>query len=668
VGPQPHPLASGAVAAQVSAQDWTRTATFALVVIGGFLVALGPIADGDIYWHLAAGREMWSRHALLRADPFTLSAAGRPWIDVHWLFQLVAYGIFRAGGFIGLSVAKAAIVAVTAASLTRTAERAGGPVARAVCAAALLTTLYLARHLMPIRPIIVTMLCLAVFLQALESWYDRAAAGDAGATGPLWLLPIIQLGWVNCQGLAPLGLVLVGAYALEAALARAAWHAKAGADPQAPFRPIAMTFVLCLIASFITPYGLAAVALPAHLLARITPGQHNIFSTAIAENIPPFVLERTSPEQIGHFKWVLLAIAVSLIAFRPRLRLAHLIVLAAFLGLALVANRNVLLLYLMAPPLVAIGIGSALPTRAASARWLRPRWISGMALGTLAAVGALAAVTFTREAKVGVGAPTPFHFPVASAGRLAAQGATGPVFAPDQAGGYLTFTAPGLRPYIDTRLLLHTAPEYAAYLALLDDPTGFDALDAAQRFRYVVLTTANPDRYLRLAAHLARGPHWRLVYLDGSELLFARDGEPVDLGQRATIERIVAELRARFPDAAIERTARLNLARTLAVLGQPQQALHVLSAIDSRAACQLRARAQFIAGDLAAAEGLAQVLLLQDAKDESSLTLMAEVALARGRLDGARDWLGRALSVDPYDAGARSAMARLEDAARSNPH
>ena len=59
------------------------------------IVALGPIADGDIYWHLAAGAEMWRRHDLLRADPFTVSAAGRAWIDVHWLFQLAAAAIHR---------------------------------------------------------------------------------------------------------------------------------------------------------------------------------------------------------------------------------------------------------------------------------------------------------------------------------------------------------------------------------------------------------------------------------------------------------------------------------------------------------------------------------------------------------------------------------------------
>src|SRR6478735_1954799 len=92
---------------------------YAAVAVGAALVALGPIADGDIYWHVAAGAEMWRRHALLRTDPFTVSAAGRPWIDVHWLFQLGVAAIHRASGFVGLAIAKALIVAAGAVVGTR---------------------------------------------------------------------------------------------------------------------------------------------------------------------------------------------------------------------------------------------------------------------------------------------------------------------------------------------------------------------------------------------------------------------------------------------------------------------------------------------------------------------------------------------------------------------
>src|SRR3982750_3668913 len=87
-------------------RDTRRPFVFGAVVAGAALVALGPIADGDIYWHLPAGNEILRSGALLRTDPFTVSAAGRAWVDVHWLFQVAVALIHRAFGFGGLAVAK----------------------------------------------------------------------------------------------------------------------------------------------------------------------------------------------------------------------------------------------------------------------------------------------------------------------------------------------------------------------------------------------------------------------------------------------------------------------------------------------------------------------------------------------------------------------------------
>src|SRR4029078_7595024 len=75
--------------------------------------------------------------------------------------------------------------------------------------------------------------------------------------------------------------------------------------PTVDLRPLLWTLALCVLASFVTPYGLAAVALPGKLLARIVPAGGNLFSTAVAENVPPFILERTAPEQAAYFKWLL---------------------------------------------------------------------------------------------------------------------------------------------------------------------------------------------------------------------------------------------------------------------------------------------------------------------------------------------------------------------------
>ena len=78
------------------------------------MLGLSAVADGDIWWHLAAGREMLRTHSLLRSDPFSLSAAGRSWVDVHWLFQLAVYGVYRLGGLSALVFAKSLVIATGA--------------------------------------------------------------------------------------------------------------------------------------------------------------------------------------------------------------------------------------------------------------------------------------------------------------------------------------------------------------------------------------------------------------------------------------------------------------------------------------------------------------------------------------------------------------------------
>jgi hypothetical protein len=642
-----------------------RAVVYAAVAIGAALIALGPIADGDIFWHVAAGDEMWRRGALLRVDPFTVSAAGRPWVDVHWLFQLLVSVGHRLFGFRGLAIGKALVLAAGAVIGTHTAERGGGPAARDVSAASLLGLLFLARHLVPLRPILLTLLFIAVFLALLE-WHR--VVPSARSRRALLALAGLEAIWVNCQGLAAIGPALIIAYLIPEAMAaaRASKGDRTSEGPPLAPAALAVALVACLLASCVTPYGFDAVRLPARLLARIEPSAANVFSTAVAENIPPFVLQRTAPELASHFAWVLLGFAAALGVLRPRLPPAHALILVGFTALAVMATRNVPLFYWVLAPLGASAIARGFAARrsgrlpaATSAPPLPPWAWPTLVIATLAAEMAFALVALAREPPIG--APTPFHFPTESARRLAGMNARGPVFAPDHYGGYLTLAVPALQPYIDTRLVLHSAREYEEFLSVVDDPARFDDLDARERFAYVVLTTAYPDRYLGLVAHLASSPGWSLIYTDGSEVLFARTGASVRLSDAATVDAIAAELDGRFHSRPDERAAaRLNLARLLVVVGETVGAERVLEPLTSRVATQLRARLHFAAGELGAAETLSQLLLAGDADDVRSLTLLAEIAIARRSSDGAREYLARALSARPYDPEARAVLARLE--------
>jgi len=673
-----------------------RALIFGGVATVSVLAALGPVSDGDIYWHLAAGRWMLHQRAFLRADPFTLSAYGRPWTDVHWLFQIGATLVHRVAGFQGLTALKAALVAATALIMTRVAERSGGLRAQITCALLLGAGLVAARHQLALRPIVVTLFFLALTLNALESW-------RLGEPHGRWRLPLtfagVQILWVNCQGLAPLGLGLAVAYWVGGAWTARGWGRREPAPTSARdaghsiesapsrLRVLGWAIVVGVGASLVTPYGVAGVTLPLRLAARLVPEDQNVFSASVAENIPPLILARTHPEQIAHLIAALACAALVLIIARPRLPPAHLLVLCSYLVLALAATRNIILLYVVAPPLLGIGLASlrGLPSWAKGAN---PLWagqrrrtavthvLPWLAVTALASEIGLAALVLSRDATMAQ--PTPFRFPVESARRLAARGARGPIFAPDHQGGYLTFHVPALRPFIDTRLILHTAPEYAAYLAAVDDPARFDQLNARTGFQYAVLTTSTPDRFLRLAVHLLKSPDWKVLYTDGTELLFERarrgalgsdwsEPDAVDLRDPTTVASISRELGARFAaDPTVLEAATLHLARLLIVAGDVEQSERVLERSSSWAALGLRARARFVRGDFSAAEALTRMRLAAKADDVPSLALLGEIALARDHLDESKTWLHRALTINPFAPEALAALARLEAAGAQN--
>jgi hypothetical protein len=624
-------------------------ALFVLYLGATFASGLTAVADGDLFWHLAAGREMVTTGHLLRADPFTVSALGRPWIDVHWLFQLAAYGGFRLGGLLALVLLKSALLAAGAAVLWAVVARQA-PALRLPLALALPAALFLARHLVAVRPIVLTLLLLALFFAALESPVARR----------LRWLPLLQIVWVNVQGLSALGPALVAIYLGGALgtrwLGGRRWY-PFEREPR-PVRPLLLALLGCLAASLVSPFGARAALLPLKLFLRITPAGANVFASQVAENVPPFLLERTAAAQIGHFKWYLAALALTFAVGRQRLRLSRLLLVAALVTLALMANRNVLLLYWLATPIAVMNLAPAVEWIAAH-RFARA--IAAITTMATAALAGLAAVAAAREPDLR--APTPFRFPTESARHIAARPGRGTVFAPDHQGGYLSWTLhPRYRPYLDTRLILHTADEFRAYLELLDHPERFADFEAAHHFDYAVLPTGYPDRYLGLVAELARSPEWRLTFTDGAEVLFAHrtDQPAVYPGDGATTDAVLASLDQRY-QGTLRTAARLNLAKLDLVLGHLDQAQRVLAPMTDRGARALRARAYLLGHDLVTAEALARSLVVDDPGDVGSMTLLARIAFARGDSAGGVAWLRRALDRDPFDAEVRALVDRLDN-------
>lgn len=641
------------------------------VVASTWAAGLSPIADGDIFWHLTAGREMVERGALLHQDPFSVSAAGRHWIDVHWLFQLGAYAVYRACGLSGIVIGKCLLLSAAVLLLLWGLPRA----ARAPYALVLSGALYVARNLLLVRPVIVTLLCLAAFVVLLERYRRH------GHARTLWPLLAIQVLWSNCQGLFALGPALLGAYAFAAwaawlsakttggaarGLCGAEWLGLSAAEALQRARVLTAALGGSVLASLATPYGWSSLRLPLTLLDRLLPHADSPYQD-VAENLPPLALEHPASAEFWHLKWFLLLLAASLGLRARRVPLSHLIVLAGFVGLSLLGNRNVLLLYFVGTALMAVHI-------APSARWLR-RWTARRALplasawpflyrGTCAVLLAGSLAAAAREPAIAQ--PTPFHFPTESAHAIAAHGGSGSIFSADHQGGYLMWQLfPKFRPYVDTRWVLRSPQELHDYLALADNPERWDGFASRHDFAYVVLPVAYPDRYLGLITALYESPRWRLVFTDGSEVLFARadlvQGGSWDLDEARTTDRLLANVQARYgDDARLVAAARMQLASLQTVVGAFEQALRVLQPLTDPAAIALRARVHLLSGELDPAGTLAERMLQALPDDVRSLDLMAQVCVRRGQHARALDLLRRAVQIDPFDAEAMSLLSALE--------
>jgi len=630
-----------------------------------------PLTATDTWWHLAAGREIL-QGGFLYTDPFSVGAAGRPWTDVHWLFQICAYLAHELGGLTALVLGKALLFAAGAAVLHRVAVRGAGSEGWLVVAL-MAPVLYSARHLVLARPIVFTLLLIALTLYLLERFRRERRARML-----LWLLPV-QVLWANSQGLFLIGPALVGCYlageAVQSGLGRRGFT---GFEVEFERRDVVLlagALGLMLAAGLITPYGFDGLALPLALLGRIDPVHAELYAVNVSENVPPWVLARLDDSGVFWFPWIGAAAFASFLVDLRRISLTRILVLGAMLALALMANRNVLLFCWLAAPIVALNLNGWLRGPEPAGRAARALRIAARhplpALGVLTLLCLPLGSAWLDEGVLD--RPTPFRVPAAGAARLADDAAGGRVFCSVRYGGYLIWRAyPSYRPYIDGRLILRTPAEFASYLDLLDHPeTGFDALQQRHGFSYAALPTAAPGRYLGLVRHLYRHPDWCLLHTDGTETLFAAsdDGceEAIDLSTAEQVRAVAGELRARLGGSPrIHARATLHLGRLLAFLGLHDRAAEVLGPSTDPEARALLARSHFLAGRTAEARTLAETLLGESLAEVSSIDLLALIAAEQGQSAEAIRHLRQSLGIAPHDRLAQELLAEMERRVRSS--
>jgi hypothetical protein len=67
--------------------------------------------DGDVSWHIATGRWILEHGRIPTTDPFSFTWAGKPWVPIEWLAEVIYASAYGLAGYAGVAaVVTAALV------------------------------------------------------------------------------------------------------------------------------------------------------------------------------------------------------------------------------------------------------------------------------------------------------------------------------------------------------------------------------------------------------------------------------------------------------------------------------------------------------------------------------------------------------------------------------
>ncbi len=167
-----------------------------LVLLYAAFAGLRTVGDMDLGWQLATGRWIVQHHTIPSTDVLSYTARSQAWIYPA-LSQVLLYCLFLLGGYSLLSWIGAATCVGTVAILTRR----GGTVAAFL---AVIAVPMIASRTQP-RAEMFTEILFTAFVSILWFYYRSGS-------GPIWLLPILMLFWVNLHLGFIAGLAMCGAY------------------------------------------------------------------------------------------------------------------------------------------------------------------------------------------------------------------------------------------------------------------------------------------------------------------------------------------------------------------------------------------------------------------------------------------------------------------------
>lgn len=468
-----------------------------LFALYGFLLAHKiDLTTADLGRHIKNGEMLFQDTSVLSKNYYSYTNPDFPVLNHHWASGALFFSAWKLGGFPLVQLFFIALSFLAFAVFLFVARRRSS---WGIVGFVALLAIPLLGERTEIRPEVWSELFAGLFFLILSRRMH---------TKTLWLLPLIEIFWVNTHIYFLLGPLLIGAFLLEVFIKNSA-----------AFLRLLAVFGTTLVATLINPFGYRAITAAMSIFGN--------YSYRLAENQSVWFLERLGMHSPNFliFKITLAVLIFSYIVVfiknRVMFNLAPFFVMAGIGTLAVLATRNFALFGLFLIPVLSENLSVILKEHAERIEWKRAAAFCAALVFTLFVIfGIPRSFPYWRTFGLGLEAGNN-----AAADFLREHKIQGPYFNNYDIGGYLIFHLfPSEKVFVDNRPEAYPAAFFQdEYIPMQENEKKWYEALTHYHFNAIVFSQndATPWGQKFLIAR-AQDPLWVPAFADGRIIIFTR--------------------------------------------------------------------------------------------------------------------------------------------------
>ncbi len=505
----------------VSAPIWA----IRLVSLLAFAFAIKALNEPDLWWMLRTG-EFILKHGVPYTDPFSFLQYGKPWINVKWGFEVLAFLwslVFEPAGLVLLQAFVNLGILYVLYRMYNQARVQSQRINIYVFSFVVLAMLLASEFRMTARPEMISHMMVLVFILLHTKAFTE---GYQSIRWNVWII-VLQALWANLHEAFGVGMVITLTF-VSSALIYQAIYRKHSSSLLLKYSGLSL---LSLLAPAIHPYGVRMIWHPLEIYRQLGANKYTVelldFREALFWDHRAYLMLSFLLVLIVGLVW-----AFSRYKFKAVQIIASVqapavpVLLAMFAFLAFSAHRNIPFFMMAATPMVAFILTDVSefsifqkPLLLKASRFLL-FWVLLVSYVTL-----VSNQYYQRTSQKDVFGlrVDPIKNASGAADFILQNNIKGRAFTDYINSSYLLWALkPSFKTYLDLRDLdVFSAEQFDYYFKIINNSDEFMRFDSLYQFDYIVLGTG-PHPLLQ--EFLNRDQTFEMVYVDPTEAVFVRNG------------------------------------------------------------------------------------------------------------------------------------------------